>query len=107
MLSSKLRHKIDLQQKSATRDSFGSEVATWTTKATVRAAIEPLSGREYFMAYQVQSEVTHKITIRYYGGGITPGWRIKFGTRVFDILSVINIEEKNQTMILMAKEFVT
>lgn len=106
MRSGQLRHRIDLQTKVASRGTFGEETITWRTEATVWGSIEPISGREYFLAYQVQSEVTHRIRLRYYKG-VRPDWRIKFGSRVFDILSVINPEEKNSEMNLMCREFVT
>ena len=102
----KLRHRIELQEKTTGRDSFGSEVEQWNTKATVWASVEPIAGREYFLAQQVQSEVTHRIRIRYYAG-LQSDWRIRFGTKLFDILSIIDFEERHVEMQIMCKEFVT
>ena len=102
----KLRHRLQIEKKVVARDSYGAETITWTDVDTVWGSVEPISGREYFLAQQVQSEVTHRVTIRYYAG-MNPGWRIKFGTRIFDVLSVINTEERNREMILMTREFVT
>lgn len=106
MKSGELRHRINLQSKTATRDSFGAETIAWKTERTIWASIKPLSGSEYFLAQQVQADVTHQIRIRYFEG-IRPDWRIVFGTRIFDIKSNINLDERNNEMILMAKEFVT
>lgn len=106
MKAEKYRHRVHLQSKSATRNSYGEETLSWVTEASVWCSIEPLTGREYFQAQQVQSQVTHKIMLRYYKG-LRPDWRILFGTRTFNIVSVINVEERNIEMVLMATEFVT
>lgn len=101
-----LRHKISFQSRTVSRDSFGAETVAWRTEKTVWASIEPISGREYFLAQQVQSEITHIIKIRYYSG-VRTDWRVIFGSRIFDIKSVINLKERNNQMALMCREFVT
>jgi SPP1 family predicted phage head-tail adaptor len=52
---------------------------------------------------QLQERVSHKITIRF-RSGITAKMRIKFGTRMFNIRSVINIEERSRWIEIMADE---
>ena len=106
MNSGKLRHRITIQSKGVARDSFGAEVITWLTEKTVWASVDPIFGREYFLAHQVQADVTHSIRIRYYEG-LRPDWRILFGSRIFDIKSIINLEERGREMVLMARENVT
>lgn len=101
-----LRHKILFQSRTISRDTFGAETVTWRTEKTVWASVEPISGREYFLAQQVQSEVTHVIKIRYYDG-VRTDWRVIFGSRIFDIKSVINLKERNNQMALMCREFIT
>jgi SPP1 family predicted phage head-tail adaptor len=108
MRAGQLRHRLDLQTKVPTRGSFGEEILTWKTQVTVWGSVESLSGREYLQAQanQLQSEVTHQIRLRYYKG-LRPDWRIKFGSRIFDILSGLNPDERNKELLLMAREFVT
>ena len=106
MKSGELRHRFILQSKTATRNSFGAETIVYKTEKTVWASIEPLAGSEYFLAQQVQADVTHRVKIRYFEG-IRPDWRGIFGTRIFDIKSIINLGERNNEMVLMTKEFVT
>jgi SPP1 family predicted phage head-tail adaptor len=98
-----LRHLIQLQQETTVSDGMGGHVSTWATVAEAFAAIEPLSGREYFAAQQTQSTVTHKVTMRYIDG-ITSAFCVRYGTRVFDIRAVINNEERHQWLILMCEE---
>lgn len=100
---SKLRHRITLQERVASKDSFGAEMETWKDISTVWAMVEPLSGREYFAAQQVNAEVTTKVTIRYIKS-IKPEMRVVFEDRVFDILSVICVDERKVEMQLMCKE---
>jgi len=101
----KLRHRITIQEYAASRDSFGAQVQTWADKATVFASIAPVSGKEYFAAQQINSEITTKITIRYLPG-ITPKMRVLFNGRIFEILAVLNHEERNIELNLMCKESV-
>lgn len=98
-----LRHRVVLQQKVITEDALKQQSEVWTDIATVWAAIEPLSGREYFAARQENAEVTAKITIRY-RKDVTPDMRAVSEGRVFDVLSVINPGERNISLILMCKE---
>lgn len=105
MNAGSLRYSIKIQQKNVTRDSFGAETIAWTDVATVWAAIEPLQGREFFNAQQVNAEVTTRIRVRY-RSGVTPAMRMLLGSRVFDIQSVINLDERNRELHLMCKEVV-
>lgn len=103
MRSGTLRHRIEIQGESVTRDSYGGETKSWTTSATVWASINPLSGRERLAAQQVNAETTHKITMRYHSG-LTPENRIKFGSRIFDIEEILNTGENNVELVIMARE---
>lgn len=98
-----LRHRVVLQKMTVTEDALRQQTESWVDYAYVWAAIEPLSGREYFAARQESAEVTVRITIRYLKD-VTPEMRVLFGNRVFEVVSVINPKEINETLILMCKE---
>ena len=104
MRAGRLRSLIELQRSTETLVA-GEVVPTWHTFAEVYAAVEPLAGRQWFAALQVQAQVSHSIRIRW-----SPDWalgpkdRIKFGTRVFDIVSVLNIQERNRELVVQALE---
>lgn len=100
-----LRHRITLQKLEMVQDSYGQPTETWTDVATVWAAVNPISGREFFQAETINSEITHKILIRH-RAGIEPSMRVKFKDRIFTILSVINFQEKNEALQLMCKELI-
>lgn len=99
-----LRHRLTFKSTNTTADSFGevSESPT-TTVATVWGSINPLSGRELLQAQQVQAEVTHRVRIRY-RSGLDPSMQIVFGTRTFDIVSIINLEERDREIEILCKE---
>ena len=101
----KLRHRVPLQKQINAPNDYGATVTKWRDIATVWAEIKPLSGREYFSAQQVQSEVTTQIWLRYLGG-IMPTMRVKFGKRTLEIVSVLNTQERNVSLQLMCKEVI-
>ena len=108
MRAGRLRHRIYLQSKSVIRDAFGSEVITYVseTPRPVSAGIEPVTVREYFGSQQPKGEVTHKVVIRYYKG-VQLDWRVLWGTRQFNIVSIINVDERNKEMVLLCKEWIS
>ena len=103
----KLRHRVLLQSCTGAVDDYGdplySDDDQWTTEATVWAAIDPVSGKEFYAAEQARSSVSHKIRLRY-RQGVSAAWRVLYGSRVFRILSVIDWEERHESLLLMAQE---
>jgi SPP1 family predicted phage head-tail adaptor len=88
MRAGSLRHLVTIEAQTKTQDSTGSIVTAWETFATVHASIEPISGREFFAASQVQSSVNTRIRNRYLSG-ITPKMRVVHDTTVYDIEAVL------------------
>lgn len=103
----KLRHKIEIQSRTEpeTLDKYGESSGEWTTLISVWAAIEPASGKQLYVAEQIQAEISHVVTIRYYSG-VTARQRIKFGGRIFDINFVRNVDERSVYQELYCKEAV-
>ena len=108
MNAGELRHKIAIQKPASTQDSYGQNVVTWSTDSQPWAAIIPMRGREYFDAGRVQSDVSHRIRIRNQTLSATtaigPACRIRFGTRYFEIISVIKPDERNIMLDFMCRE---
>ncbi len=100
--SHKLNKRIIIQQRTGSASSI-TEPETWTNFKTVYAGLDPLQGKAYFEANRQNTDVTIRIYIRYLAG-ITPDMRVKFGDRIFEIISIINIGERNKEMHLMCKE---
>lgn len=99
------RHIITFQVPDDNKNDYGEDNGQWKDILTTRAAIYPVSGKEFYAAETVNSEITHKINMRYMRG-LKPSMRIKFGDRYFNIISIINFQEKNVLIQIMCKEVV-
>lgn len=106
MIKPAKNRKIILQSPSGTRNAIGERVTTWTNVATVWAEISPLSVRDLLAAGQMQSEVTHRVRVRYGASiaAIDSSWRVLYGTRVFVISGVRNINEAGREFELLCHE---
>lgn len=103
MQAGKLRHRITLQAASTAKDGYGEDIQTFGTLATVWASIEPLRGRELLLAQQISAEITFRIRIRY-NASLAAEDRVIFGSRTFEIIAVLNKDERDEQIELMAKE---
>lgn len=104
-----MRHRISFQRFDGQRDAYGDplegEEEHWHNAASVWASIKPLSGREFYAAGQSQSEVTHKVSCRY-RSGLDTAMRIVFQKRIFELISIIDWEERHESLLIMCKELV-
>lgn len=108
--SGKYRHVVTFQRLIEAQNLYGetskNDDENWENAFTVRVGIFPISGRE-FLALEGdmrQGEVSHRIVLRYIKG-IESDMRVKFGSRIFDIISPpINSYERNDELLLFAKE---
>ena len=97
-----LKHRIELQEETKTPDGQGGFITAWATVATVWAGIEPAKGYERYQAQQIQVPVTHKITMRY--RAVTTANRLVYGSRVFGIKEVLNVNEESRFLQIKAIE---
>lgn len=105
MRSGQLRHLIILQKPTTVKGSMGEELITYVDEIkNVPASIKPLTGREYLAARQTQEEVTTQIKTRYFSNSIDGSWRIKWGSRIYKIASVMNVGEMNKELMFMCEE---
>ena len=103
MEAGSLRNRITIQEKTVTRNTFGEEVIAWATHCQAWAKVEPLSGREFLESRQIQAEAMVRITLRYQAG-IEPEMRVLDGSEIFNIQSVIHVEERGREIQLMCVE---
>ncbi len=95
----RLRHRVQLQKRIETREASGGFNPTRTkddgfsTAATRWASVEPFQVRERYQSSQYQGEVSHRIVVRD-AAGIGNGDRVKWGSRVFAVKGVRDIEER-------------
>lgn len=92
-----LQYRVEIQQSTSTSDAMGQPVNTWKTTQTRWAGVMPLNSREGFFAKSVRPELSHRITLRWFDG-LEHGHRIKMDARIFNIASIINVDEGNHTL---------
>ena len=111
--SGMLRQQIEIQTEVETPDGSGGSNVEWNTTHTCPAHIEPRVGREKVVQDNdiIETITTHRITMRYVNG-IGPKDRVRYlhrfngarTERIFNIVAVINHQERNQWLRLSATE---
>ena len=103
MLIGDLNKRVTIQYTTKVSDGMGHFTETWIDACTVFAAIWPNSAKEMVQSMQTDMVTSHRIRIRY-RSVLRPSWRIKFGLRYFNIISILNPNEKNEYLDIMARE---
>lgn len=107
MRAGNLKNLIAIEERVENQDAYGEAIPTWTEVFRTKAGIYPTRGTEGYMSAEKHAFATHEIEIRY-RGGVTPKHRIRLirDGRVFDIISTLNIAERNKTLKIIVKESV-
>lgn len=101
---SKMRHRITLLKPTgAVKNSMSENVPEYIEVMTVWAFVAPKTGREYDEAQKLRAETTYNVMTRYFPS-ITTDMRILFRGRILRIESVLNIDEKNEQLQIVASE---
>lgn len=85
-----LRHRVAIDRQDHEQDGVSGAITTvWTEiAASVPAAVEPLSGREYIAAAQAGSTVSARITVRF-RADLNSAMRVRHGETVYRIKAVL------------------
>ncbi len=106
-LTYRLKHRVTLQEAIKSADGAGGFSTSWSDVNTVWAEIAPFSSRsttqQRLVAEQLDVQQRYRITIRYQSG-VDAGMRIKYGSRAFNILSVVNVQERGEALELFCLE---
>lgn len=101
----KLRHRIVVQNKTETPDGQGGFSVSWGTRTTIWAEIIPRLGNERVFAMRLDESISHVIMVRALAGAsISVSDRINFGSRYFQIKSIIKKDEVSNIMFILAEE---
>jgi SPP1 family predicted phage head-tail adaptor len=105
MEAGSLRHRITIQQRTDTQDSYGEPIPAWTTFATVWAAVEPQSGQEATIAMSQQQEARLRVRVRVrYRTGISTLMRIAWQGRLFQIEGMAEVKSNRREIHLICFE---
>lgn len=98
--------RVTIQSLSTVQDATTGNVDTgWITFATVYAAVEPLTSREFLAAAATQSKVTARIIIDRLAG-ILPSMRVVHGSHVYKIEGILESANSVRDLTLMCSEIV-
>ena len=99
----KLRNSIAFEKEALTPDGYGGSSVAWSTFATVRAMLKPTSGNERWQSQRLETNVTHRIFIRY-RADLDTKMRVNYKGRLMQVSALINIEERNKWLEIHAVE---
>ena len=104
----KLNRRVTRQARvpaSPNQEATGEPVDVWTDVGACWASIEPSLGgaKESLGAQQLGSVVTSTITIRY-ASGVDASQRILYGTRIYNIVAVVDPKEAHEILQLLCTE---
>lgn len=89
-----LRDRVVIQQSTESRNAMGESVLAWHTFGERWAQVEGISSREFLLSGQQQSEVSHRVRLRWVEG-LTTQMRFLWRGRVLEIVSLL--EHANRT----------
>jgi SPP1 family predicted phage head-tail adaptor len=98
-----LRESVTISSQSETADAAGQITTTWTTVATVRARMRPMKAYEVSRAGRSEGATMFEATIRY-RADVTAACRLTWGSRIFDVQGVANIDEQRKFLTLTLLE---
>lgn len=105
MPAGRRRTKLTIYSVTDGKDADGGPTETEVAAGTAWADVAPLVGRERFAAQQVGSEVDTEILMDWLDGRtLTPKHRLGLGTRRWDLQAVLNVDERNRQVRVLARE---
>tara|TARA_Y100000996_G_scaffold348282_1_gene286831 strand:- start:7831 stop:8169 length:339 start_codon:yes stop_codon:yes gene_type:complete len=100
-----MREQVTVQNQTRTADGAGGYSETLVTNFKTFASVKTKIGREQVKQGQLQDRKQFEFVIRYRSDkNITAANRILWGTRVFQVRSVVNYNERNKYYVITAEE---
>ena len=92
MTTQQLDRIVTIQQRTATRDSFGGEVVTWVDLADVWARVTPQSAREQFRNESNIEQASNTTAFRIrYRGDLSETMRVVHDGHEWDIEGIVEV----------------
>ena len=100
-----LRERVELQERTTTRDEYGAKVEAYETRATLWANVRTVAGGESEEGTdQVIADLTHVVTVRY--RTVAPTTRVIWRGRELDVLDAIETDNRRAFLQLRCREVV-
>ena len=98
-----LRQTITIQRKDSVPDGAGGWTTDWVDRATVRAMVKPLSGRERMEYERIQATVRYRCVIRF-RDDLLASDRVVYKGRAYMIRYFFDIEERRRWLELALED---
>jgi SPP1 family predicted phage head-tail adaptor len=98
-----LRHRVTLESVVRLADGGGGAHVSWLPVAEIWAGIMPVSGSEIVSGEAVSGRVSHEIFIRH-RAGVEPAMRFRYGARLFEIVAVMDRDERRRLLRCLCRE---
>ena len=100
MKAGDLRERITVLAYRETKNAMGEMVPVYDqTFAEVWASVQGVTAREFLLAGQQQTEISHRVRMRYLAG-LTQQMRISWRGRTFEIISILERENRSEHELL-------
>lgn len=89
-----LRERVTVQIASGATNALGETVLTWNNSTAVWASVQGVSAREALARSQQDTNVTHKVRLRYLPG-LTSQMRFAWRSRTLEIVSLLEHDNRS------------
>jgi SPP1 family predicted phage head-tail adaptor len=104
MQAGRLRHRIDVDQNVGTEDAAGQLIPSWEAwLENEPAEVIESGGAESLRGFAIAATATVIVRVRY-RAGYEEEMRIRFGSRVFGIVNVRDIDGRSRELWLSCQE---
>ena len=99
MKAGRLRTRVDVRERTLTRNSVGEDDESWESIGIRYCDVTPAKAREIFANRLPQAQVTHIVRMRYWSV-VTHEHRLKIGDRILHIAGIYNVGERDRELML-------
>ncbi|MCP8937785.1 phage head closure protein [Alsobacter sp. SYSU M60028] len=97
------RARVTLLAPVETPDGFGGVLRSFSPRACVWAAFEPLRAADAQVADAPGQVVTHRVTLRR-DSGVDASMRLQRGARLFTVQAVFDPDERRRDLVCLCEE---
>jgi len=101
----KKNRRIIIQRKTVTADADGYKIEAWATHKSVMAWVQNMTGREFYNAQKLFSEMNTLFIIGYISD-ITSADRVLYNSIPYEILSALDIGESHVELHIACKKVI-
>ena len=98
-----MRHRVEIQSATGTSDGMGGRSRVFNTLDEVWARITEKTGKEQLSRGKIIDAYSHVMVCRH-TPSLTTQARVKYGNRLFNVISVVNMDGRERYMEAVLEE---